>query len=146
MKVLSLLRCMAACIVLACFAGMANAGTCTISEHCQADAKCDHHLMTLSWSEGRNSEILVNDFLMSADWIEEPVEVGEFQSNGSVINLRTRGAFIHASEGRTSVMITPGGVSDEIVVTTINIPERYVDYENAMQARLVFNGTCEGLF
>lgn len=132
--------------VLAWLAGAANAGTCTIAAKCQADRPCHDRMMSLSWPDLQSGEITVNGSLFSADWIKEPIDVGAFESDRSTITIRTRGPFIHASEGRTTVVIVPAELPNEIIVTAIHMPERYVDYEDAMNARLVFGGTCEGLF
>jgi hypothetical protein len=133
-------------LLLSSFAGMASAGTCTVTTQCPTNSQCTDQVMTLAWSDKISDTLTINGDPMPAHWRKGPTMLDEIQVGETTNEISAQGPMILVSQARKWVTIVPAPTQDEVIVTYVNILRKYIDYEDATDNRAVLSGLCQGLF
>ncbi|MGR3513989.1 MAG: hypothetical protein ACU0GG_14620 [Paracoccaceae bacterium] len=120
--------------------GFATDRTCTLL----CDASVDCNTITLNWAE-QSDLIEVDDALMSRQFVTQGTRLDTMRIDGRDIDMRSGGPMVLLRSERQfgTVVSSDDGT---VILSLLTMPRRYVDYEDAMQNRIVAHGPCEGLF
>jgi hypothetical protein len=135
-----------ACAVSVSMASACWAEACTIPAQCGSDTPCEPREIVLNWSEQGADEITVNGQVLQAHWSIGSTVLDEMNISGQTWTIRTQGPMIHATEGRTVMIIAPSQIEGEVTINGTNMPQKYVDHETVVARLTKFSGVCEGLF
>jgi len=108
----------------------AAAESCVILSRCDDQTECSPQSLSLQWTAEVSDMLTVNDVQMPVKRIID----------GSVPSILVPGPDVR------EVMLIALDQPGQIVATSITIPRRYTEYENAVLERAVYAGPCEGLF
>jgi len=112
------------------------------------DVDCDGETVALSWdwAGGDSGMMQIDDDQFTATWVE-PGPLDSLNVSGVSYTIASPTPILQlASDSGSLGVVIPGEDPGAVTLTLISMPRRYVDYPEAMAARGVFSGRCEGLF
>jgi len=126
----------------------ASQGACQLVETCAPDVVCGAETVTLTWdwTGGGANVIRIGDDQFTVI-PGEPDTLDSFNVSGvSYTIVSPRPILQLASDNGSRGFAISGEDPGAVTLTLFSMPRRYVDYPEAMAARGVFSGRCEGLF
>ncbi len=128
------------------FGASAWADNCTLALICDTDTTCGPNEMRLEWSGDVADGVTIDGVAYATNLMSDPTAMGEIRTSTANFQVRMSGPMVTVLRDQQTILITPAETQGDVTVNLLEIPKRYVDYDEAMKNRQVFAGHCEGLF